>query len=367
MVRIRPILLLIVTVLIITKVVFLSPSPLEETKLNVQSAMSVDELVLDQGNTLIPDLPRNRVAEYSIEKFSYVAVQKGVKQWKINATHAFMYNPEKLVHARGVTAFLFDPQGKMTLVTGQEARYSLNEKNLEIYGNVKTIFPDGFELLSEYLHYAPLENHILIPKKYIARGQSKNTQAAPTQSFSFTSRGLDYSMRRAQITLMEDVHAVFLKKAGTKKGEALGVPDQTTIESDCCQIDRNKNLAHFTMNQARPLRERFVHIVQPTLFSKCRTADLNYGDFSQVLQYLTAHEDVLIKETGKDEALRYATGGRADFDTRRDIIVLTEFPQAYQGQDTVTGDVILMHRDTDVIEIEQSNAYSSGLGVEGET
>jgi hypothetical protein len=76
---------------------------------------------------------------------------------------------------------------------------------------------------------------------------------------------------------------------------------------------------------------------------------------------LTAYDDVLIKETGStDHTLRYATGGQADFDTNRDVIVLSKFPQAYQDQDTVTGDIILMHRETDVIEIEHSNAFSGG-------
>jgi lipopolysaccharide export system protein LptA len=103
---------------------------------------------------------------------------------------------------------------------------------------------------------------------------------------------------------------------------------------------------------------------------RSRRAHLNYGDFSQVLQYLIAYDDVLIKETGikkieknpKPEVLRYATSGQADFDTHRDIILLTQFPQVYQGEDTATGDIILMHRDTDVIEIEHSNSFSQGHG-----
>ena len=77
------------------------------------------------------------------------------------------------------------------------------------------------------------------------------------------------------------------------------------------------------------------------------------------------HEDVLVKETDpkkktKNESLRYATSGKAVFDTKRDVIVLSEFPQVYQDNDTVTGEVIVLHRDSDVVEVEQSNAFSQG-------
>jgi hypothetical protein len=103
---------------------------------------------------------------------------------------------------------------------------------------------------------------------------------------------------------------------------------------------------------------------------------MHYGDFSKLLQYMTAYEDVFIKELKapsdnkekKEPAakpsegpnLRYATSGRADFDTKSDVIRLTEFPQAYQDNDTVTGDIIIMHRDSDLVEVEHSNAFSEG-------
>ena len=69
------------------------------------------------------------------------------------------------------------------------------------------------------------------------------------------------------------------------------------------------------------------------------------------------------KKANHDEdkpQLRYATGGRADFDARSDIVRITEFPQAYQDNDTVTGDVIILHRDSDLVEVEHSNAFSEG-------
>jgi LPS export ABC transporter protein LptC len=341
-------------IMIVAEIVALSPSSLEE---NNAANLAIDPatLIQDTDPTLVPGLPKNRVAEYSVEKFHYVSVQNGERQWRIESEKAFMFNPERLVHAREVQAYLYDPEGKITIVTGLEAKYFLNKKDLELYGKVKTTFPDGFVINSEYLRYKPNERKIEIPTQYAVDGDGHQSN---NQLFRFKSHGLDYSMGQSLIYLLQQV-TVTLVRTQPQTDETRGVPDETKIESDHCFINRNTNLAKFTMNPKHPLRTRFVHITQPTLFARSRRADLNYGDFSQVLQYLTAYEDVLIKEIGKPE-LRYATGGKADFDTRRDLIVLTEFPQAYQNNDTVTGDVILMHRDTDIIEVEHSNAYSEG-------
>jgi lipopolysaccharide export system protein LptA len=119
------------------------------------------------------------------------------------------------------------------------------------------------------------------------------------------------------------------------------------------------------MYATRAANQKFVHITQPTLFARGRTADLNYGDSDSILQYLIAYDDVLIKDLGVKDSLRYATGGRADFDSHHDIIILTIYPQVYQDEDTVTGDKILMHRDTDIVEVENSNAFSEGTSPEG--
>ena len=145
---------------------------------------------------------------------------------------------------------------------------------------------------------------------------------------------------------------------------------RTMIESDHCIIYRDRKFAYFTMNAARPLATRYVKVTQPTLFSKGRTADLNYGDLggtptngqtkSKPLNYIILHEDVLIEEKLEDGSIRYGTGGQADFDAIHNLVVLRKFPQIYQGHDTVTGDVIVLHRDTDVVEIEHSNAFSQG-------
>jgi lipopolysaccharide export system protein LptA len=62
----------------------------------------------------------------------------------------------------------------------------------------------------------------------------------------------------------------------------------------------------------------------------------------------------------KNRSLRYATAGRAAFDAKKNTIRLTEFPQAYQDDDTVTGEIMIFHRNSELIEIEQSNSINQG-------
>ena len=371
----RPFLLTVIGAMIITEIVILSPSPLEESKVNAATvSVEPEQFVLDHAKSLAPGLPKNRIPEYSVDQFHYVSVQNGEKQWRIEADKAFLYNPERLVHSRIVTAYLYDGEGKITKITGQESKYYLKQRELEVFGHVKTIFPDGFELDSEYLSYKPNDRHIVIPPQYEARGIGHENAG---QSFEFTSMGLDYYMGDALIHLSKNVVFTLEKTTDTE-----GRSEKTKIKSDHCLINRNKNLAQFTMNPERPLASRFVNITQPTLFVKSRRADMSYGSFAQILQYLTAYDDVLIlEEPAKNPAsmakfitdpmapsvqtnhpFRYATGGRADFDTQKNVIVITQFPQVYQDSDTVTGDVILLHRDTDIVEVEHSNAFSQGGG-----
>ncbi|MGZ3709700.1 MAG: LPS export ABC transporter periplasmic protein LptC, partial [Bdellovibrionota bacterium] len=351
--RLRPVLLLAISALILIEIIALSPSSVDEHGPTSPPPIEPELLMKDDEVTLAPGIPTDRIPEYSVNSFNYVSVQGGEKQWKLVAEKAFMYNGDKLVHSRHVTAYLYDSEDKTTVVTGLEAKYFMNKKDLEIFGDVKTVFPDGFEIRSEYLRYLP------------------------DQKMSFISQGMDSAMSDSVVVLPKAVRMT-MERLKPKDSDSEGVPDRTIIESDHCLIHRDKRVAHFTMYGWRPLKAKFVHITQPTLYARGRRADMNYGEFSSVLQYLTAYEDVLIKETPKQEdntkkgdlersqdqtnlgkreenkaaILKYGTGSRADFDTHRDVVVLTGFPQVYQGDDTVTGDVITVHRDSDIVEVD---------------
>ncbi len=345
--RLRPWLLAGIMFLIIAQIVALSPSPLEGPPTPAGTAIDPDLLVPAAERETPPlaqDVPRDKVPDYSIQGFNYVSAQGNQKLWRLTAKQAFLYHSQNLVHAKNVEAQLYDSAGKITTVTGLEAKYYMDRRDLEIYGQVRSKFPDGFQLESEYLRYRPQQRRIDVPTTYPVHGYGLAEAGQPVE---FDSHGLEYEMAAARILLPK---AVSLRNSGSK------------IESDRCLILRDKSLAHFTMATHRPAEENFVYITQDTLLSRGRRAQLNYGSGASKagVRYLILEDEVLIKDTGKKSSLRYATGGRAEFDRKRDLIVLSQYPQVYQDQDTVTGEIIVVHRDSDIVEVEKSNAYSQG-------
>lgn len=356
--KMRPLLLSTIAFLTLLEIIAFSPASVEEKE--SKSAVDPETLVPEKDRTLATGIPKNKVPDYSVEKFSYISTHGNEKEWKLDSDQAYLFNHEKLVHATRVKAFLYDPDDKITVVTGKEAKYIMGEKNLEIFGDVRTIFPDGFVLTSDYLHYRPNDRFIDIPVQYRVHGEgdetSKGSGTDPhtsEQRLSFDSDGFEFQMKKGRI-LLPRAARVFAESPQREK---------TVIDSDQCVIQRNEQTAHFTMYPSRPVASRFVQINQPTLFVRARRANLNYGDYSNMLNYMIAYEDVLIKELPKSQGaqlLKYGTGGQASFDTKKNVITLTEFPQVYQDNDTVTGDIIVLHRDTDVVEVEHSNAFSQG-------
>ncbi len=349
--------------LVIAEIVALSPSSLEEG--SVPALLDPSVLRENMQASLATGIPLDRVPEYSVDQFQYVSTQGTQKQWKLLAKKAFLYHREKLVHAREVVAYLYNPDGNVTLVAGLEAKFLMTQRDLEVFGAVKTKFPDGFTTESEYLRYLPNQHQVLVPPTYEVKGHGRQPGE---QEIIFNSLGLEFDMATSVIELSQAVRFTMIKVEPDRNKEGLegktqktAVPDRTTIESDHCQILRGKQLAHFTMDPKKRLEDRFVHTTQPRLRARSRKVDLNYDNSPNLLQYLVAYDDVLIHETNsEDKVTRYGTGGRADFDTHRNVIVLKEYPQVYQNEDTVTGDVILLHRDTDIVEVEHSNAFSEG-------
>lgn len=384
--RFRPLILTGVVAVIIAEIVALSPSSIEEAH-DLSAPIDPETLIPKAQKTLASGIPTGRVPEYTVERFNYISTHESTKEWNLMADTAFLYNKEKIVHAMQVKAYLYDPDGKITYVTGQEAKYLLSakktaaqgapgvqgaqgtqgaqgERDLEVFGNVKTVFPDGFEVQSDYMKYTPEGRVVEIPTQYEAKGIGKDENG---QLLTFNSKGMTYRMGQAKIALHEHVKVTVDKKelANSTASAKQKAKDNnhTTIESDHCMIDRENKIADFTMDQLRPLTERYVIINQPTMISKGRRGELNYGDrgkdsSSKLLHYMVLYDDVLLRELGG--TMKYATSGRADFDGTKDLVILTEYPQVYEGKDTAAGDRIILHRDTDVVEVENSNSFSQG-------
>lgn len=365
--KVRPTFLVLITVLIATQIILLTPGSLEKSQTYRAVGMTrsqVIELFRPSGPLLAPGIPPDAIPSYAIRKMDYTSTKSEKKEFRIFGELAHLYDhagedeADRLTHIRKMTALLYDEEGKATVITGKEAKYLAHARTLEVFGEVKTVFPDGYEFYSEYLKYLPNEKLIHIPTDYFVRGHSGDKEDSE-KKIIFQSYGLDSDFDTSEVLLHSRVNFT-MTRTQPRDENTEGVADYTTIQSDKAKILRDKKISYFTMEESRPLRSRFVRINQPDMFVRSRRAQLNYGEFEDLLQYMVANDDVFIRELKEDSEVQYATCGQAEFDTKKNVIRLTHFPQAYQGNDTVTGDVIRLLRDEDIVEVDYSNAYSEG-------
>jgi len=358
-----------VGLVIILQIVAFSPRKLEEE--GAPEAINAESLRPNYSDSLVtPTIPADRVPEYTMEGFQEVSTQAGTKQWLLQADHAFYYQIDGIVHARDVHADLYDAQGRITVVTSKEAKYFMATKNLELFGDVKTVFPSGLETLSPYMLYQAATKDVSVPIAYPVFGKSlpSMTPNPGAERFDFRARGLHYSGIEDRVDLLADVDVRILK-TDPKKGLEI-----TTIDSDRASIERKRDIMKFSMLEARPSELRFVRINQPGMTSRSRRAEFRINANPRKLRTMKALDDVKIDEKptvpedatvserkrAKTTKTRYATAGIAEFDNAKNLIILRDYPQVYQDRDTITGEIIIVHRDSDLVEVDQSNAFSEG-------
>jgi LPS export ABC transporter protein LptC len=151
--------------------------------------------------------------DYSIQRFRYVSVSTGQKQWQLLARSADFYSDHDTVLAQEIQAELFSNDLKQTLsvkVTGREARYLVSTRELEVGGNVRASFPDGSEIQSDYLRFDPKLRRVLIPTRYFTQGKGPNSK---TTQISFTSQGLEGSLDEGHFVLPANVMIEVSKQA----------------------------------------------------------------------------------------------------------------------------------------------------------
>ena len=190
-----PLILAGVVMLIVGKIVFLSPASLEENQ-SPPKSVDISTLKHPEQNILAPGIPKDKIADYTIDQFNYVSTHDGTKEWNLIADRAYLFNTIKLVHSKTVKALLYDTDGKITVVTGREAKYLLNQRDLEVFGDVHATLPDGFVLKSEYMRFRPKDRFIEIPVREPVVGDG---QEEGSQNIHFTSQGFNFDMNKSEI------------------------------------------------------------------------------------------------------------------------------------------------------------------------
>jgi LPS export ABC transporter protein LptC len=356
--------------MVFVQIIAFSPRRLDDETLEGPIPAEALRPEIEPDSIVLPSIPEDRIPEYTVDGFQTVSIQEGVRQWKIQAEKAFFYKEDGIVHARVVQADIYDEQARITDVRSAEAKYIMESKDLELFKDVVSRFPTGLKTNSQYLRYRTSDRSIEIPVAYPVHGESFDPaapQTVPTERFEFRSRGMRYDGKQDQIHLLSNVNVRVMRK--TPRGT-----ETTTIESDYAKVDRAKGVISFDMLEARPDELRFVRISQPGMTSRSRKAEFEMDSTTKRLKNVRAIDDVKITEKPaliQDESVnirrrgvtpssRYATAGIAEFDSARNVIILMDYPQVYQDHDTITGDTIIVHRATNVVEVDQSNAFSRG-------
>lgn len=330
------------------------------SKLEKLDREEVLEGIYKDASDLSPLLPKDKIPGYTIDDFRYVLSEKGVIQWRIRAKKAFVYREENLTHAKSAVVEIEGGDSGPTVIRGNHAKYEFNKRYLEILGEVEALFPDGFVMRSNYMRYQSEGQLFSVPVDFTVKGTSTSQSHSKDDGvdISFVSQGMRFSRDSEKVFLPKDVELTMTRSRQQKKHA--GIPEKTVIVSDTCEMDRTTNIADFQMSNRRPSSERYVVINEPSTRVKSRSAQLRYRNFSEAPRYMVARDDVTVRDLREGMEDRYATCGRADFDSENNIVILTVLPQVYQENDTVTGEKIIMHRDSDIVEVTQSNAYSQG-------
>jgi LPS export ABC transporter protein LptC len=307
------------------------------------------------------DAPQGLTPDYSIRNFRYVSVQHAKKQWQLTATEALFFSSQETVLTSDVHAELFSdhaPQSASLRVTGKAARYSVSTRELEVGGTVVAQFPDGSEIHTEFLKFDPRSSQVIVPSAYSAFGRGPKTPGAQVQ---FQSQGLEGTIDSGKFQLPAQVEIRVFSKPGDSH--------PSVFQAARAELATQEGL--FRLFSGKPQsKQEFVTLRQQgstELFARARTMEIRTSPENPSKKpSFTALDDVRIEEwnhprsSRADQPFRYSTSGRAEFHPDTLEFTLTEFPQVYQNEDTMTGELIRVDRKNDRVEVENTNAISKG-------
>ena len=316
------------------------------TRVTVGSSDTIQdrEELLGQLRAKLPriahELPTTTPA-YITEGLRWASSNGSKLEWWLRAKTSATFPQDVRIFAQSVVMDQLDGEGAdapHTVVSGDEAIHDPDHGRLDLFGNVQVRLSDGFLIKSEFAHYFTESGTYLVPPPFEGTGEGTLDNG---QHLFFRATGLIYRPETQEMLLLLASHVEL---------------DETLIESDQALFLRTDHKAEFWAHHYRPPKKRWVSIRKPDLWVQSRTAEFLYG--KSVVKVLIAHQDVTLEDRSQIDAVRYGTCGRALFDRELDQIDLTEYPQVYQGQDTVTGEWIRMKRKQNIVEVERSNAFS---------
>jgi lipopolysaccharide transport protein LptA len=327
----------------VAHLLLLSPASLEEDFTGMRVIHPKDLLsFLRNDPESLATLPflRSIPPSYSARDGVLFSTENGKPKFKLLSRKTNLYQQHQVAHIREARVFLDDG----TEITSKEALYDILKHEVTFLGEVQGRFKAGAEIHSEraILSMKPVM-HLFIPTDEAVHGKKPNL-ASPV---FFDSMGLDYSEADKTIRLLSKVR---VRVARNKPLE---------VVADHCDLLHSGSLLSFWMDDSRIIEKQFVTATDPGMFLKSRRMEVKLQAGRQVEEVL-ALQDVFFEDLGQTEAQTQGTGGKGVYRVGENEITLSEFPQLYQDRDTVTGDTITYNRNSERVEVTQSNAiYNS--------
>lgn len=271
---------------------------------------------------------RANVPDYSMTNARYVSVKQGRVEMESQSQSATFDLVARRMDLKDVTAYFYNQREEKTKVTANAGTYFLEDRRMNLTGDVRSESPDGFLLRGPEAQYFLGRRFLVAPQP--VEGETKD------QSLRLWGNRAESAIDDRKVHLIGDARAHYVEK---KRG-------LTTVRGDRAELDRDKELAHFQDN---------VQVVQDKIIATGNAADLYYAKLERGVRYMNINGDVKITE----RVGRFTRSQVAEFFAPTDTIILSGFPSVYYGDDVVTGDRITLYRTTGVVEVTATNAAAS--------
>lgn len=351
----------LICIFVIVEILFLRPS-------SVENGDETNAMAYNSIETMVEAEKYKDETGYTIDGFHYTAVEGEVRHWELTARQAILYEKSQIALAHKAIIRMFEHDGSVTEIHGDEARFKTGSKDLDLTGNVTVQFSDGFWIETSKAHYSAQSGAIVSDEAFHGETGHSKTEgetadkigvkapvAAPTplaialgassEHLEVWGKGFAASRVFPDVVVHNKVH-VQVRRTGE--------PAPTDVRSDRVRINRLSKIADFKMSNTN----RFVESNQGSLEVKSRRQEVSYANDSSTIKSMVAYEDVVITETDRTKkGIKYATSQKAEFMAQEDKILLSGFPSVYQEYDTVTGELITIYRKKSLVEVSHANAF----------
>jgi LPS export ABC transporter protein LptC len=110
-------------------------------------------------------------ADIRLEKIRFVEDKHGQKTWELEAKLIQQYQDQNLLLLEEVKVTYFTKDGRIFIISGDQAKVFQDSKNMELVGNVVVTSSDGYRLKTHSVSYRHGEKRVITPDPVDMEGE----------------------------------------------------------------------------------------------------------------------------------------------------------------------------------------------------